>query len=353
MNTSGNFDINNLNTAYNGPRPSVLFKQSANDFIVTENISFEPENRGTHAFLKIQKKSTNTQWVIKELAKFCQVPEKSIGYAGLKDRHAITTQWFSVNLEGITEPDWDKFNVDNIEIIEHCYHPRKLKIGTIDSNHFIIRLKNVSPEHLDTVEKIQSQIQSNGFANYFGEQRFGIDEQNIVKARKWFNGQYKVKQKSKKSLYLSAARSMLFNTFLSSRIEQFGFNQLINGEVMLLDGNRSFFTAEKITDEIRHRFLQGDIHPSLCLWGQGEPASASELKTFELAQAEQASFWAKHLIDKGLKQDRRAIRVIPKELKSQYIESKQTYQLEFLLPSGSYATMLLREMFYLQQPNRE
>jgi len=354
-----NLHINQLKHAYTDKssdkliKPNAIFKQFPEDFIVIEKLTFQPENKGSHAFLKIQKKDTNTQWVIKELAKFCQVPEKTIGYAGLKDRQAITTQWFSVNLEGITEPNWDKFDVDNIDILEQTYHPKKLKVGTIESNHFEIKLKNISSEHINKIHNIQAKISSSGFPNYFGEQRFGIDEQNIAKARRWFNSEIKVKQRNQKSIYLSAARSLLFNEFLSSRIAQFGWNNLINGEQMILDGSHSFFTVEKISKEIEERFTLGDIHPSLSLWGKGNLTSLNELNEFEQLQAYKLSFWANHLENKGLKQDRRSIRVIPKDLQSSYDPETQSFKIKFSLPSGTYATMLLRELFDLQQPIRK
>jgi tRNA pseudouridine13 synthase len=338
-------DINlNYQYAYGKPSSSAIIKQNPDDFIVKELLSFEPQGSGTHAFLYIEKKSLNTVDVIKLLAEFVGIEAKHIGYAGLKDKHAITSQWFSINLEGISEPDWELFSYPDVVIKIMTYHTKKLKIGSIASNQFGIVLRNISPcNHKDIEHRLDKIIQY-GAPNYFGPQRFGINNQNISKAASWFAGKIKVKQRSQKSILISAARSLLFNQLLSSRIEKYGWNQLISGEVMMLHGSRSIFVIEQQADEETClRFETKDIHPTLSLWGQGRLISASELAELENTLLEDFASWCQALENKGLKKERRALRVIAENLQYNWLEDDQL-QLQFSLPKGCYATSVLREI---------
>lgn len=343
------FSLDSCAFAYGNPVPSVLFKQQPEDFRVTEQLSFELENKGTHAYLFVEKKQLNTIWLAEQLARYACVPKVQIGYAGLKDKHAISRQWFSVNLEGIREPDWDLLNIDGVRILKKHYHPRKLKKGTIKSNHFQICLRNVSPDDFKLIDKKLDLIRHQGFPNYFGQQRFGIKQQNLNKARLWLSGQLKMKSSVKKSLYLSSARSMLFNAALSYRIEQTGWNQLINGEVFMLSGSHSRFLQEQINPIIVERVKHGDIHPTAMLWGKGDLSSSGALLELEIKAIEKYRDWCEALEAKGLKQDRRAIRVVPENLQWNYQAQRQMLELNFYLPSGSYATALMREIGHLIQ----
>ncbi|MFK5892840.1 MAG: tRNA pseudouridine(13) synthase TruD, partial [Pseudomonadota bacterium] len=185
-------DINlDYQYAYTIPSSKAVLKQQPDDFIVKEQLSFLPEGSGTHAFLWIEKKSLNTLDVINVLAKFADIEAKHIGYAGLKDKQAITSQWFSINLEGLTEPDWKQFSHINITIKTVTYHRKKLKIGSITSNEFTILLRNIQPYQPDVIEQRLNQMIKYGIPNYFGPQRFGINNQNITKAASWFAGKIK------------------------------------------------------------------------------------------------------------------------------------------------------------------
>ncbi|MCU7800636.1 MAG: tRNA pseudouridine(13) synthase TruD [gamma proteobacterium symbiont of Lucinoma myriamae] len=121
------FKVEELAYVQNAPQGSAKFKTNTADFIVRETLSFEPEGEGTHAYLYIEKTNTNTEWLARQLARFVGVEAKEIGYAGLKDRNAVTSQWFSINLEITDEPDWDEFQLEGVKILKRTLHRKKLK----------------------------------------------------------------------------------------------------------------------------------------------------------------------------------------------------------------------------------
>ena len=368
--------VEDLAYVYAKPEAFVKFKQNSEDFIVREVLSFEPEGEGTHAFLYIKKTDTNTEWLIRQLARFAGVEAKNIGYAGLKDRNAVTYQWLSVNLEGIEEPDWEMFDVSGCEIIKKTYHRKKLKRGSIKHNQFQIVLRELDAKYYSDITKKVEQIKCSGVPNYFAQQRFGHSYNNLSRAISWFRDGRKIKKRSERGIILSAARSMVFNQMLSQRIEQFGWDALLEGDVMMLNGTHSVFPAENIDDELLKRFVENDIHPTTALWGRGNLTSTKQLLVMEQAISESLSNWCQGLENQGLKQERRASRLLPENLSisnkdsffadgsslakvslsvedSSLVEDsspvedsykQQNITLTFSLPSGSYATAVLREI---------
>jgi len=333
----------------NGPQAYAKFKVSASDFIVRETLSFEPEGEGTHAYLYIEKTNTNTEWLARQLARFVGVETKEIGYAGLKDRNAVTSQWFSVNLEIIEEPDWDAFQLDGVKILKKTLHRRKLKRGAIRYNEFEIILRDVVNTTEEDLSNRIKQIQLSGVPNYFAQQRFGHDYNNLTRAVQWFHGSQKIKKRADKSMVLSAARSMVFNQMLSQRIQATGWDKLIDGEIMMLSGTHSIFSAAEIDDKITQRFRLGDIHPTTALWGRGRLSSENQLQVLEQNVADSLSNWCEALEKQGLKQERRAARLFPENISIDFeaVSANNCLQkitLKFSLPTGTYATAVLREI---------
>ena len=342
-------DLVYAHTAKNGPQGCAKFKVNAEDFIVRETLSFEPEGEGTHAYLYIEKTNTNTEWLARQLARFVGVEAKEIGYAGLKDRNAVTSQWFSVNLEIIDEPNWDDFQLDGVKILLKTLHRRKLKRGVIKHNEFEIVLRDAVDVTAEELNNKVNLIQLSGVPNYFAQQRFGHDYNNLTRGARWFNGSQKIKKRADKSIILSAVRSMVFNQMLSQRIQTTGWNELINGEIMMLSGTHSIFSAPEIDDEILKRFHQGDIHPTTALWGRGQLSSEKQLLASEQAVADNLSKWCDGLEKQGLKQERRAARLFPENLSIKFEDESSNdalkkITLSFSLPSGTYATAVLREI---------
>ncbi len=316
---------------------SAVLKQQPADFQVTEHLSFSTSGDGEHCFLLIEKTGANTQWIVKKLAQQLKVRERDIGYAGLKDRHAITRQWFSIHLPGQDNPTEisgdEEFKVLRIE-----RNNKKLKHGAIAYNHFAIRLRDCvgSPEK---IAEHLTVIRDRGYPNYFGLQRFGHGGRNVEKAVAMLEGKFKAR-KNQRSIYLSALRSWFFNQLLARRIECGTWQSPRVGDRMQLAGTRSFFMATDDDTQLQQRLDSGDIHIAGPLPGEDAPQVMSEYA--ELVE----SIWQNYasMIEKiPSKTDWRALRVIPKALDWRFDDVGHLY-LEFELPSGCYATELLSEL---------
>ena len=310
--------------------------------MVDEISAIEPDGEGEHVLLQIRKRNTNTDWLAKQLARLALVAAKDVSYAGLKDRQAVTTQWFSVRLAGKDEPDWTDLNNDNIEVVQVHRHQRKLRRGALKGNRFELLIRELSCEPA-LLEARLEKIKRQGVPNYFGEQRFGIEGSNLAQARAMFEGK-RIKSRHQRSMYLSAARSQMFNHVLSQRVEQQSWNQAIAGDVMLLAGSNSYFTIDEIDNEIRQRVETFDIHPSGILWGRGAALVGSEAAALESELAEHFPLFCQGLEKAGLTQSRRALRVLPEKLEWTYRPEQKQLALCFELPAGAYATVVLREI---------
>jgi len=312
-------------------------------FQVEEVLPFEPDGSGGHVWLKIQKRGINTDWLANELAKFAGVKSVAVGYAGLKDRHAITSQWFSINLEGFDEPNWAEFETDDIQIIEQTRHGKKLKRGVLAGNKFKLRMTNVQGEK-DDWENNLKQVQKLGVPNYFGEQRFGHQMGNLERVDYWFSTGKAPRKRTQKSLYLSAARSWLFNLVLAERIKQENWNQALMGDMMLLAGTKaSLFGVDKLDDVLATRLTTMDIHPTGPMWGRGNLHVKDDSLLLEKQILSDWDTWKIGLEKTGLNQDRRALRVFPSDFSWQFLDNEQL-DIVFFLPAGCYATAVLREL---------
>lgn len=325
--------------AYSAPLQG-KFRVKPEDFIVDEQMAIDLSGKGEHLWLKVKKTGANTDWVAKQLAQSAGIPAKDAGYAGLKDRHAVTTQWFSLQLPGMADPDFADLPGE-IEILDSQRHDKKLKRGALSSNRFILVLREVSGD-TEKAADISRQISTQGIPNYFGAQRFGHNHGNLHKAERWFNGEFKPKQRNQRSLYLSAARSWIFNHVLSQRIEQDNWNQYLEGDVFMFDGGNGWFTDDG-SDDISQRLINMNIHPSGVMWGRGELPSQQAYAELEQAIANQFPIFCQGLEKQGLKQERRALRINTGSIHFEVLDHT-AIQLEFELPPGAYATTLLEQL---------
>lgn len=312
------------------------------DFIVEEQLSFALSGTGHHLYLQVQKTGANTEWVARQLAAHFKVPARDVGYAGLKDRQAITTQWFSVPVRQYDPQQVAQLMIEGVTCLQAVPHERKLRKGAIAHNGFTITLRELAGD-LDDLRRRLDDIRVHGVPNYFDAQRFGHDRQNLVVAQALFEKKRRLPP-PKRGLYLSAARAWLFNHILARRIAEQSWHRPLPGDVFWLNGTKRFFLAEAIDSEIERRVTEGDIHPTGALWGEGQLASTGEVAALESAVAAQWPILRDGLEAFGLEQDRRAQRVIPAALEYQIDAAKKNLQITFRLPAGSYATTLLGEL---------
>ena len=325
--------------AWGGPLPRGVMRATPGDFQVREQLNFTPDRAGVHVLVKIRKRGVNTEWVARRLAALAGVKRHAIGYAGLKDRHAVTDQWFSVDLSGREEPGWRRLESEEITVLEVTRHTRKLRQGAVAANAFQVTLRGVTGD-TGTLEARLQCIADEGVPNYFGEQRFGRD--NLERARAMFRGEIKVRDRFKRGIYLSAARALLFNRVLARRVEAGAWNRILPGDALILHGSNSFFVCEE-KDALQERLQIGDIHPSGPLWGRGELPCKGDAAALENTALAGDGLWRKGLEEAGLKQQRRSLRVIPREM-TWHMPSAQVLRMRFILPAGSYATAVLREV---------
>jgi len=332
-----------LNYLYTEPQATGQLRSEMSDFKVFEKLPFEPCGEGEHLFVHIRKTGANTLVVARELAKYFKVKEGLVSYAGLKDRFAVTEQWFGIHLPGKAIYDLSDLAIDGVEVLCVKRHNKKLRIGALSGNRFELVLRKVS--NTDEVLRRWAAVSQFGVPNYFGEQRFGINGGNLERAKELFQGK-KVKDKKKRGLYLSAARSEIFNQIISKRIENSQFEALNVGDVFMLSGTQSVFLADEIDDKIKQRFQEKDIDLTASLWGAGDLMSQDEPQEIEQQVADEHAEFCQGLAKFGLKQERRRIRLSFTEGKIQ--SENDTITLSFFLPSGCYATTILRELISYQ-----
>ena len=323
-------------------------RMAPEDFFVEELPAFEPTGEGEHLLLTIEKRGLNTAFVAKELARWAGIPEMGVSYAGLKDRHAVTRQRFSVHLPKKVAPDFTTLQIEGLNILETTWHNRKLPRGALAGNRFVLALRNVEGDR-ETIELRLAQVAARGVPNWFGEQRFGHGGGNIAKALAMFGGR-RVKR-DERSILLSSARSELFNRVLNVRVDGGKWDRPLDGEVWMLDGSRSVFGPEPWSDELARRLADFDVHPSGPLWGAGELRSTGECARIEMAaMSDDVSLRLRAGLEAAeMKQERRALRLKVAELAWEWPDAT-TLRLSFALPPGTYATAVLHELGTCESP---
>lgn len=341
-----------LTYLYGKPQSSGLLRSQKSDFKVFEQLPFSPIGEGEHLFIYIRKTGANTVFVARELAKYFKVKEQLVSYAGLKDRFAVTEQWFGVHVPGKQVYDLKDLTIEGVEVLEYARHNKKLRTGALTGNRFELTLRNVT--NLQALHNRWEEIVERGVPNYFGEQRFGIDGGNIDKALALFSGT-KVKDKKKRGMYLSAARSCIFNDIISERIKQNTFNKLQQGDVLMLAGTQSVFHLDEVDDAIMQRFINKDVDITAPMWGAGELMTSAAPKELEQNVSGKHSEFSQGLPRFGLKQERRRVRLTVQEADIEVLMNDQesdkalpSVKISFILPAGSYATTVLRELIDYQ-----
>lgn len=328
-----------FNYFYGEPQSSGVFKQSCEDFNVIEDLGFELTGEGEHVCLWVQKVGENTQYLARQLAKFAGIPAKNVSYAGLKDRQGDTKQWFSLHIPGKITPDFSTFESPGVNILKIIRHNKKIKTGALAGNYFSIVLRDISDK--SALQKALLQVQA-GVPNYFGKQRFGFDGYNVSAALTMFQGR-KIKDRFKRSIYLSAARSYLFNHVISTRIADGLYNKPLLGDCVQFVGNRSFFPLTALDQATEHRLKIREVCLTAPLWGAGELTSEFSAKDYETENLAEYKEIQVGLANNGLKQQRRPLLLLPEKFSANWLDDT-TVKVDFYLPSGCYATSVLREL---------
>jgi len=316
--------------AYPASGASATLKLLNEDFIVTELPLQLPSGEGEHIWLDIEKNGANTAFVAQQLAEAAGVQDWDVGYAGLKDRYAITRQWFSIYLPKGETPDLTRLQHPEFKVLSQSRHVKKLRPGDLQGNRFRIVLRDVTgdPEAMQAIEANLQAIASQGVPNYFGAQRFGFEGGNVEQGRAMLAREIRVRNPKKKGIYLSAVRSFVFNEVLGLRIQQGLWGKTLPGDVM---------------DEAGR--------PTGPLWGRGRVSTTDEAQALENGVAGRHATLCDGMEHAGLDQERRALVACPAELSWDWPQAHQLV-LTFSLPAGNYATSVLNEILRTTEPDR-
>lgn len=319
---------------------SARLRENFEDFIVDEMPGFPPSGQGEHLLLTLRKIGLTTSDVVQRLCRWAAIAPVGIGYAGLKDKHAVTTQRFSVHLPRKVAPDLADLQGEGLQVIEHAWHSRKLPRGALAGNRFALRLRGVEGDASAIAERV-SLLASRGMPNRFGDQRFGRRGDNLVQAQRMFAGMRVGREQ--RSILLSAVRSALFNAVLDARVSAGCWDVPLAGDVFMLEGSHSVFGPESVSEILWTRCRDFDIHPTGPLWGRGVLRTSDQALAMENDALVAFEGFKAGLEQAGLSQERRALRVRIGDLDAHW-EAPDTLRLSFTLPAGCYATALLWEL---------
>jgi len=332
--------------AHGGPQIEGLLRATPAHFQVDEVLGFEPTGEGEHEFLQLRKTGLNTAQLAKQIAQLAGVKPMDVGYAGLKDRHAVTTQWFSVYRPKGAEVDWSQLENDQVELLQVSRHQQKLRRGQHAANQFRLSITECTG-NFDSLEQRLEQIERQGVPNYFGPQRFGFGGGNLEAAQRLLVDKQPVRNRQLRGMYLSAARSYLFNQVLRARIEEGSWLNFEEGDVAL-SGDEG--AAQKL--------------PTGPLWGRGRLGSGQRIGELEAGIIGKFADWCHGLEHAGLKQERRPLCLPVTDLNwsvsndpdSCGLDSNDSnnkrIEVAFSLPVGGYATSVIREVIDYREPER-
>ena len=322
------------------PQAEGDIRSAPEDFFVEEIPRVQPEGEGSHLWLWVEKRSANTDWVANEIARAAACSARDVGYAGLKDRHAITRQWFSVPVAQTTQEELENADIEGVKILESRLHTRKLKRGTLDGNRFQLKIRQFAGDTGQTDRRLQ-QIRASGVPNYFGPQRFGHGGQNVERGFQLLQKRARL-ARNKRSIYLSAIRSFLFNQVLAERVRRGDWNKIIGGDLVMLDGTQSIFPCENPDTDIEDRAARLDIHPTGPMPGENGTQPTGLAADMEQVVLQGWPQLLEVLRVQRVQASRRALRLYPLGLEWSFDGGDLV--MGFSLPPGTYATTVLREI---------
>lgn len=333
------------------PAASGVIKLAPLDFQVDELLGFNPHtNKNSdcpHEWLQIKKTGINTSFLAQLLAQGVGCKLRDVGYSGMKDRHAVTTQWFSVPVkdQNFKAEFLETINKElagtqqSAELLTSTRHAKKLKRGVHRKNRFKIVIRDL--KGFD--ESVLTRIKHEGVPNYFGAQRFGIRFANLSKAETMFNKDPRRVKREHRSIYLSAARSFLFNQIVSARLTHGTWLLPLNGEPINLNASGSVFIADPDDAMITNRISRGDIHTTGAMWGAQQAGQAlAEIGEFESQVVSEWPILRDGLVKFKMKSARRPLRVLLENFS--WLLDGTDVELNFELSKGAYATSVLREV---------
>lgn len=344
-----------LPRAWGGPAGTGVLKASAEDFVVEEELGFEPDGAGEHLFVEVEKRGLSTLEAQRWLARRFRLPLRAVAYSGMKDSRALTRQWFSLHLGVKAAREQATSTAEAMppgervaRVLRAVPNSRKLQRGSHRRNRFHIRIRDFHGDSA-ALQACWARVQEEGAPNYFGPQRFGIGGSSLLQAWQSALAETLPSARESRSLQLSAARAFLFNRVLAHRVAGHSWNQALEGDLLQLAGSASHFPASREDAAVLARRLAAlDVHVSGPLWG-GSPAPATAaVAALEAALVQDWQPLPAFLETAGLRLERRALRLVPTE--GQLEAGDGCLEFAFCLERGCYATVALRELLQLKTP---
>lgn len=318
----------------------IRLRQSPEDFRVDENALYPPSGEGEHTFVRVEKRLRTTEAVARDLARAAGARPRDVGYAGRKDRVAVTTQWFSV--PGLDPERARSLELPGARVLEAARHPHKLRTGQLRGNRFALCIHGVDPESLARARERAVEIGARGFPNRYGPQRFGRQRDNAERARRWHAGELRLRDRRERRFLVSAWQAEVFNAVLDAR--PLPLDELEVGDLAMRHDSGAVFAVED-PGELRERLARFEISPSGPIFGPRMTWPGGAVGERERALMREQGLDPDALRLEGVRARgaRRALRVRPEELR---VEAEgERVRLEFVLPAGSYATVLVGELF--------
>ncbi|WP_395752358.1 tRNA pseudouridine(13) synthase TruD [Prosthecobacter sp.] len=340
-------DSNDLPFLHGGPLGRARFKVQPEDFVVEEQLGFEPSGDGEHCLLWVEKRDLDSNAAAARLADALGMRRRLVSHCGLKDRHAVTRQWFSLHMPGQASPEAAALESEGLRVLHITRNLRKLRRGIHRGNRFSIRLRGPEFEAAEAARRWR-KIAEQGAPNFFGGQRFGNDGQNVAKALAMFRGEFTPGDRLLRGLLLSAARSHLFNAVVAARMAGGTWDRPLDGEVFGFADNGTLLLPENQRGDEVSRFEQGIVELTGPLWGSGELQSVGEVRKLEQELLAGFSDLTAGLEAFGLRQERRVMRLRPLHPELEVMENGDL-KFRFDLPKGTYATTVLRELAELDE----
>ena len=308
------------------------------DFRVEELPLYPPSGEGGHTFVRVEKRLVTTEEVASALARAAGVGGRDVGYAGRKDRIAVATQWFSV--PGLDPQRALDLRLEGVRVLEAVLHGHKLRTGQLSGNRFEIAVRGVDDQAREAARARFAEIGRVGMANTFGMQRFGRAGRNVEMGARLLRGEIVLKDRRKARFAISALQSAVFNDVLAARPT--GIGEFEFGDVAVLHGSGGQFLVEDVERE-QPRAAAFEISPTGPIFGTRVIEPAGEVALREKAALELRGICLTNLRSpKGirLRGARRALRVRPDNARMR--DFPGGFWLEFELPPGSYATVLIQ-----------
>lgn len=331
--------------AWGGPLGRARVAAAPEDFRVEEWLGYRADGEGPHVLMAIEKVGLSTADAIQQLARHYGVSQREIGYAGRKDRQAVSRQWLTVPWPVNAALPAIGRVADGLVVCSAERHRRKLRIGALRGNRFRLTLREADLPNAAVNQRLAT-VARLGVPNYFGPQRFGHQGRNLTRGLAWLAGRLRPRGRGDRSMLLSALRSEAFNRVLATRVAGGTWNQPSAEELMVLDGRGSLFPAGEASIAALARRMAGlRIHPTGPLPGRHSDALRlpEALATWEGEQMAALEGLTEGLAAQGVDAARRALRLAVGEL-AWHWPGPQTLVIECVLPKGAYATTVLREL---------